>query len=122
MRIYNTATDVIKQGGAKRESHMGVVLLTIMMSLSVSGVEGRVTNFNISVALTDAFMDSLKNNGEYELTNRGRTIIGKIRAQDVLMKIVKVHGRQEIGLIFIDRINRDNPPSHRQYGIYKSVR
>ncbi len=117
MRIYNTATDVIKQGGARRGANMGVLRVDhpdILDFIRVKRAEGELTNFNISVALTDAFMDSLKNNGEYELINpRSKAVIGKIRARDVFDEIVK--GAWETGdpgLIFIDRINRDNPTPH----------
>ncbi|KAF0145332.1 MAG: ribonucleoside-diphosphate reductase alpha chain [Nitrospirae bacterium] len=117
MRIYNTATDVIKQGGARRGANMGVLRVDhpdILDFIRVKRAEGELTNFNISVALTDAFMDSLKNNGEYELINpRSKAVIGKIRARDVFDEIVKSAWETgDPGLIFIDRINRDNPTPH----------
>ena len=117
MRIYNTATDVIKQGGARRGANMGVLRVDhpdILDFIRVKRAEGELTNFNISVALTDAFMDSLKNNGEYELINpRSKAVIGKIRARDVFNEIVKSAWETgDPGLIFIDRINRDNPTPH----------
>ncbi|MBI5204778.1 MAG: adenosylcobalamin-dependent ribonucleoside-diphosphate reductase [Nitrospirae bacterium] len=117
MRIYNTATDVIKQGGARRGANMGVLRVDhpdILDFIRVKRTEGELTNFNISVALTDAFMDSLKNSGEYGLINpRSKAVTGKIRAQDVFDEIVKSAWETgDPGLIFIDRINRDNPTPH----------
>lgn len=117
MRIYNTATDVIKQGGARRGANMGVLRVDhpdILDFIRVKRAEGELTNFNISVALTDAFMNALKNDSEYDLINpRNKAVIGKIKARDVFEEIVKSAWETgDPGLIFIDRINRNNPTPH----------
>ncbi|MDP2279656.1 MAG: adenosylcobalamin-dependent ribonucleoside-diphosphate reductase [Nitrospirota bacterium] len=114
MKIYNTATDVIKQGGARRGANMGILRIDhpdILDFIRIKRTEGELTNFNISVSVTDAFMDALKNEGEYELVNpRSETVVGKIKAHDVFKEIVESAWETgDPGLIFIDRINRDNP-------------
>lgn len=114
MRIYNTATDVIKQGGARRGANMGILRIDhpdILDFIRIKRAEGELTNFNISVAVTDAFMNALKNDSEYALINpRNKAVIGKIKARDVFEEIVKSAWETgDPGLVFIDRINRDNP-------------
>jgi len=117
MRIYNTATDVIKQGGARRGANMGILRIDhpdILDFIRIKRAEGELTNFNISVAVTDAFMNALKNDSEYALINpRNKAVIGKIKARDVFEEIVKSAWETgDPGLIFIDRINRNNPTPH----------
>lgn len=114
MRIYNIATDVIKQGGARRGANMGILRIDhpdILDFIRIKRAEGELTNFNISVAVTDAFMNALKNDSEYDLINpRNKAVIGKIKARDVFDEIVKSAWETgDPGLVFIDRINRDNP-------------
>jgi ribonucleoside-diphosphate reductase alpha chain len=114
MKIYNTATDVIKQGGARRGANMGILRIDhpdILDFIRIKRTEGELTNFNISVSVTDAFMDALKNEGEYELVNpRSKVVVGKIKAHDVFKEIVESAWETgDPGLVFIDRINRDNP-------------
>jgi len=114
MKIYNIATDVIKQGGARRGANMGILRIDhpdILDFIRIKRAEGELTNFNISVSVTDAFMDTLKNEGEYELVNpRSETVVRKIKAHDVFKEIVESAWETgDPGLIFIDRINRDNP-------------
>lgn len=117
MRIYNTATDVIKQGGARRGANMGILRIDhpdILDFIRIKRAEGELTNFNISVAVTDAFMNALKNDSEYDLINpRNKAVIGKIKARDVFEEIVRSAWETgDPGLVFIDRINRDNPTPH----------
>ena len=83
----------------------------ILDFIRIKRTEGELTNFNISVSVTDAFMDALKNEGEYELVNpRSETVAGRIKAHDVFKEIVESAWETgDPGLIFIDRINRDNP-------------
>lgn len=114
MRIYNTATDVIKQGGARRGANMGILRVDhpdILDFIRIKRAEGELTNFNISVTVTDAFMDALKNEGDYELINpRSREVAGKLKARSVFDEIVKSAWETgDPGFVFIDRINRDNP-------------
>ncbi|KPK01282.1 MAG: ribonucleoside-diphosphate reductase [Nitrospira bacterium SG8_35_4] len=114
MRIYNTATEVIKQGGARRGANMGILRIDhpdIMEFIKIKRQEEELHNFNISIAVTDAFMEALKKNAEYELLNpRSRRVSGRLRARSVFNEIVKsAWSTGDPGIVFIDRINRDNP-------------
>src|SRR3990170_5301895 len=117
MRIYNTATEVIKQGGARRGANMGILRIDhpdILEFIQVKRSEGELTNFNISVAVTDAFMDALKKDEEYELVNpRSKASSGRIKAKLVFDAIVEsAWATGDPGIVFIDRINRANPTPH----------
>ncbi len=117
MRIYNTATEVIKQGGARRGANMGILRIDhpdILEFIRIKRREEELLNFNISIAVTDAFMEALKNGAEYDLLNpRSGRITGRLRARDVFNEIVEsAWATGDPGLIFIDRINRDNPTPH----------
>lgn len=117
MKIYNAATEVIKQGGARRGANMGILRIDhpdILEFIRIKRREGELTNFNISVAVTDAFMEALKNDREYELKNpRSGEVVGSLRAKIVFDEIVESAWETgDPGLIFIDRINRANPTPH----------
>jgi len=117
MRIYNTATEVIKQGGARRGANMGILRIDhpdILEFIKIKRHEEELLNFNISISVTDAFMQALKNNTEYDLVNpRGKQVRGRLRAKDVFNEIVESAWETgDPGLVFIDRINRDNPTPH----------
>ena len=114
MKIYNTATEVIKQGGARRGANMGILRVDhpdILEFVRIKRSEGELTNFNISVAVTDVFINAVKNDQEYELINpRTRNSVGRIRARAVFDEIVQSAWETgDPGLIFIDRINQANP-------------
>ncbi|MCL4477114.1 MAG: ribonucleoside-diphosphate reductase, adenosylcobalamin-dependent, partial [Nitrospirae bacterium] len=108
MKIYNTATEVIKQGGARRGANMGILRVDhpdIMEFIRIKRNERELTNFNISVAVTDAFMEALKNDGEYEVINpRSKAVAGRLRAKVVFDEIVaSAWATGDPGLVFIDR-------------------
>ncbi len=114
MKIYNTATEVIKQGGARRGANMGILRVDhpdIMEFIRIKRNEREMTNFNISVAVTDAFMEALKNDREYDLINpRSKGVAGRLRAKVVFDEIVaSAWETGDPGLVFIDRINKFNP-------------
>jgi ribonucleoside-diphosphate reductase alpha chain len=114
MKIYNTATQVIKQGGARRGANMGMLRVDhpdILEFIKIKRSAGELTNFNISVAVTDAFMDALKNDAEYNLINpRSGIVAGKLKAKTVFDEMVRSAWETgDPGLVFIDRINRSNP-------------
>jgi ribonucleoside-diphosphate reductase alpha chain len=117
MKIYNTATEVIKQGGARRGANMGILRIDhpdILDFIKIKRSEGELSNFNISVAVTDAFMDALKNEKEYDLINpRNKAVVNKLKAKVVFDAIVESAWETgDPGIVFIDRINRANPTPH----------
>jgi len=114
MKIYNTATDVIKQGGARRGANMGILRIDhpdILEFIRIKRKESELTNFNISVAVTDAFMEALRDDAEYDLINpRSKTVVARLKAKTVFDEIVSSAWETgDPGLVFIDRINKYNP-------------
>jgi len=114
MTIYDAATNVIKQGGRRRGANMAILDVThpdILKFIEAKSREGILTNFNISVAVTDQFMDAVKKDAEYELINpRNGKAETKLRARHVFDLIASNAWRTgDPGLIFIDEINRHNP-------------
>ena len=117
MKIYNTATEVIKQGGARRGANMGILRVDhpdILEFIRVKRKNNQFTNFNISVAVTDAFMEALTSHKTYNLINpRSGDTAGKIKADTVFDEIVESAWETgDPGIIFIDTINRANPTPH----------
>ena len=113
MRVFDTATDVIKQGGRRRGANMGILYAThpdILEFITAKSMEGLLTNFNVSVAVTDEFMKAVEDEAEYDLINpRTKEVEKKLRAKDVFDLIVTMAWKTgDPGLIFIDEINRHN--------------
>ncbi len=114
MKIFDAATEQIKQGGKRRGANMGVLSVhhpDIEEFIKAKWEEGVLRNFNISVAVTDKFMDALRKNGEYELINpRTGEVVKKVSARKIFNLIVEGAWRNgEPGLVFIDTINKSNP-------------
>ncbi|MCX6811761.1 MAG: vitamin B12-dependent ribonucleotide reductase [Candidatus Berkelbacteria bacterium] len=114
MQMYNDTTEQIKQGGTRRGANMGILNVhhtDIVRFIEYKNIEGKLNNFNISVALTDEFMQAVKNNAKYPLINpNGNKFVKKIRARTVFKKIINGAWKNgEPGIIFIDRINKYNP-------------
>jgi len=117
MKVFNTATEVIKQGGTRRGANMGVLRVDhpdIAEFITVKNNPGELTNFNISVAVTDAFMEAMEKGKEYPLINpRTGEVIKYANARevfDLIMESAWLNG--EPGILFIDRINKANPTPH----------
>lgn len=114
MRVYDSATETIKQGGVRRGANMGILRIDhpdIIEFIKVKDEEGILSNFNISVAITDDFMEKVLRDEEYELINpRNKEVVKKIRAKEIFDLIVgQAWKNGEPGMIFIDEINRKNP-------------
>lgn len=113
MRVFDTATDVIKQGGRRRGANMGILHVSHpdIMEFITSKVGGeRLKNFNISVAVDDAFMQALSNGDGYKLINpRNGETAATLKAADIFAAIVTAAWQcADPGLVFIDEINRRN--------------
>jgi len=114
MRIFDTATEVIKQGGRRRGANMGVLRVDHPDILEFIGAKERpgvLENFNISVAATDEFMQKARTGGEIELINpRSGVATGRLQAREILNLIANSAWRGgDPGMIFIDRINAVHP-------------
>src|SRR4030066_1017939 len=114
MTVFNAATDTIKQGGTRRGANMGILRVDhpdILDFIISKENNEKLTNFNISVGVTEKFMKAVENDEEYEIINpRTKEVVDKYRAKEIFNKIV-VHAWKngDPGIIFLDRLNKDNP-------------
>ncbi len=114
LRIFNTATEQIKQGGTRRGANMGILQIDhpdIMEFIRAKEREGEFNNFNLSVALTENFMKAVEKDEEYPLVSPGASeAVSTLKAREVFEILVqKAWESGDPGIVFIDRINRDNP-------------
>ena len=114
MRVFDIATETIKQGGTRRGANMGILRVdhpNIMDFIMCKADQKQLNNFNISVGLTEKFMQAVERDEEYDLINpRDKKITGSQNARKVFQRIVKQSWENgEPGIIFLDRLNRDNP-------------
>lgn len=114
LRIFNTATEQIKQGGTRRGANMGILRVDhpdILDFIQAKEKEGEFNNFNLSVGLTEAFMEAVDADADYPLLAPGtREECGRLHAREVFDLLVhKAWASGDPGIVFLDRINRDNP-------------
>ena len=114
MRVFNMATEVIKQGGTRRGANMGVLRVDhpdIMEFITIKQSPGEMENFNLSVGLTKAFMEALEKDRDYSLINpRTKKEVSHLRAKKVFEVLVSAAWETgDPGILFLDRINEANP-------------
>ncbi len=117
MKVFDAATETIKQGGTRRGANMGILRVDhpdIMDFIMAKRDQKVLTNFNISVGLTEAFMEAVEKGGEYDIINpRSKEAVKKMDARKVFEHIIEMAWTNgEPGIIFLDRLNRDNPTPH----------
>jgi len=117
MSLYDASTEVVKQGGTRRGANMGILRVDhpdILQFIACKDDTTKITNFNISVAATDAFMDAVERDEEYDLLDpHTNEVVDELNAREVFSKII--HGAWktgEPGVFFIDKANYYNPVPH----------
>ncbi len=117
MKIFDTATQVIKQGGRRRGANMGILSVhhpDILDFITAKDTPGMLENFNISVAATDQFMQAVEEGRDYPLINpRTGREVRKLKAREVI-NLISYHAWKngDPGIVWIDEINRYNPTPH----------
>jgi ribonucleoside-diphosphate reductase alpha chain len=114
MKVFNMATEVIKQGGTRRGANMGILRVDhpdILEFIAAKADNRELWNFNISVAVTEDFMRAVEENGMVTLINpHNQQPVRSLAAREIFESIVEMAWRTgDPGVVFIDRINRDNP-------------
>jgi ribonucleoside-diphosphate reductase alpha chain len=114
IRIFNTATEVVKQGGTRRGANMGILRIDrpdIEEFITVKKDSRELANFNLSVAITDEFMAAFTRDGDFNLTNpRTKNVVKSVRGRKLFLLIAEsAWASGEPGVIIIDTINRSNP-------------
>lgn len=113
MRVFNSATEAVKQGGTRRGANMGILRVDhpdIMEFIRCKNDTAQINNFNISVGITETFMQAAEADEAYDLVDpTSGSSVGTLPARQVLEAIVTSAWQTgEPGIIFLDRLNRDN--------------
>lgn len=113
MKVFNMATEAVKQGGTRRGANMGILRVDhpdILEFIGCKSNNNEINNFNISVGLTEKFMCAVENNEDYDLIDpHTKEPVAQLHAREVFDKIVDAAWHNgEPGIIFLDRLNRDN--------------
>ncbi|HOO25218.1 MAG TPA: vitamin B12-dependent ribonucleotide reductase [Clostridiales bacterium] len=113
MKVFNMATEAVKQGGTRRGANMGILRIDhpdILDFIDAKANNAEITNFNISVGITEDFMKAVESSSDYDLVDpHSKAVVSKLNAKEVFEKIVDAAWRNgEPGIIFLDRLNRDN--------------
>jgi len=115
MRLYDASTDVVKQGGTRRGANMGVLRVDhpdVLEFIDCKQNTAHITNFNISVAVTDEFMEAVLTDDAFDLKWEGK-VYETVQARDIWDTICEnAWATGEPGLFFIDEANRHNPVPH----------
>ncbi len=114
LKVFNSATEAVKQGGTRRGANMGILRVDhpdIEEFIRCKAEDDEVTNFNLSVAITDDFMAKVEADEDYDLVNpRSREVVDRVPARRIFHLIADMAWKNgEPGIIFLDRINDDNP-------------
>ena len=113
MKVFNAATEAVKQGGTRRGANMGILRVDhpdILEFISCKKDNLDITNFNISVGITEKFMSAVETAGDYDLIDpHSGKIVGKLNAKYVFDIVIDMAWKNgEPGIIFLDRLNKDN--------------
>ena len=114
INAFDAATDVVKQGGTRRGANMGILNVDhpdVLRFIHSKEDGEHLVNFNISVAVTEDFMQRVERGQSYDLVNpRTGDVTGQLNAREVFQEMVQMAWQTgDPGIVFLDRINRDNP-------------